>query len=133
MNSLSLTCVVKMSSLLKFFVHFGETVLLFYFKWTKIYLPNCMKTLALFYVWWQGMDRETEKAMKTWNPWENEASSWVKIHTDFDGLLLGKTPMIVFDSFWKWTEDIQIKNIKSSAIIVHLRDHSWRTTLYCKW
>ena len=78
-----------------------------------------MKSLARGYVWWPGMDKMLEFAVKTcaecqenqrlpakapMHPWEWPDRPWARIHIDYAGPVKGKMILGIVDSHSKWIE-----------------------------
>ena len=84
-----------------------------------------MKALTHSYVWWSNIGSEIEMTVKSYkpcqihqalpakapiHPWEKTTAPWMRIHIDFAGPSLGKMFLIIYDSYWKWTDAIPNSN-----------------------
>ncbi|KAJ8333617.1 hypothetical protein SKAU_G00416250 [Synaphobranchus kaupii] len=87
-----------------------------------------MKSLALSYVWWPGIDSQIELQAKSchscqWvqkepglaplHPWMWPSSPWERIHVDFAGPFEGHMYLVVVDAHSKWPESNGVKYIRS--------------------
>ncbi|XP_045461860.1 uncharacterized protein K02A2.6-like [Harmonia axyridis] len=78
-----------------------------------------MKTRARSYFWWPSLDGDIEKVVKTceicikqWpEPSKSSSNSWIRtnkplqrVHADFLGPFMGKTVLVIIDSYSKWPE-----------------------------
>ena len=95
-----------------------------------------IKRLARGYVWWPGMDRALEFAVKTcaecqenqkslarapMHPWEWPDRSWARIHIDYAGPVKGKMILVIVDSHSKWIEAHAVNSATSQATMEKLR------------
>ena len=91
-----------------------------------------MKRLARGYVWWPGMDRALEFAVKTcaecqenqksparapMHPWEWPDHPWARIHLDYAGQVKGKMILVIVHSHSKWIEAHAVNLATSQATI----------------
>ena len=78
-----------------------------------------MKQLARRHVWWPGIDRDINHAVKSCNacltfarnppketlhPWHPCSAAWERVHMDFAGPIEGKYILVIVDAFSKWVE-----------------------------
>lgn len=78
-----------------------------------------MKTRARSYFWWPSLDGDIEKVVKTCEicikqrpePSKSFSNSWIRtnkplqrVHADFLGPFMGKTVLVIIDSYSKWPE-----------------------------
>ena len=76
-----------------------------------------MRSLAIYYVWWPGIDNDVEHCLKTCEPcqknrrrpmevplfsWNLANGHWDRIHIDYAGPFEGYMWFVVVDSFTKW-------------------------------
>ena len=95
-----------------------------------------MKRLARGYVWWPGMYRVLEFAVKMctecqenqklparapMHPWEWPDRPWARIHIDYAGPVKGKMILVIVDSHSKWIEAHVVNSATSQATIEKLR------------
>ena len=95
-----------------------------------------MKTLARSYVWWPGINQESEEKVKACSscqrtrhnpvsvplhPWEFPKQPWERLHADYAGPYEGTMFLIVIDAYSKWLEVISVTAATSSVTIDHLR------------
>ena len=95
-----------------------------------------MKRLARGYVWWPGMDRELEDAVKhcvkcqehqkapakaPMHPWEWPERPWARVHIDYAGPIQGKMVLVIVDAHSKWLEAHIVQTANSRATIEKLR------------
>ncbi len=96
-----------------------------------------MKDLARSFVWWPGMEKEIEEAVKrcdacqqtrhnpppaSLHPWEFPESPWERLHADFAGPMYGgKMFLIVVDAHSKWIEVKVLSTATSATTIEALR------------
>ncbi|XP_029172380.1 uncharacterized protein K02A2.6-like [Nylanderia fulva] len=91
-----------------------------------------MKALARNYVWWQGIDLEIEKTVRSCkecsrvqnNPkpaplhhWEPTEEAFQRIHMDFAEPFAGYNFLVCVDAHTKWPEVYVINNITASSTI----------------
>ena len=97
---------------------------------------NRMKSLARCHVWWPKLDQAIEEKVKLCeacqtsrpmpavaplHPWEFPKEAWMRLHIDHAGPFLGKTFLIVVDTFSKWLEVHITPSTSSEATIEKLR------------
>lgn len=74
-----------------------------------------MKGLSCNFVWWPGMDQESETVVQQCvichapvevplHPWECPQRAWMRLHVDYAGPFMGKVFLIIIDPYSKWTE-----------------------------
>ena len=95
-----------------------------------------MKNIARSYVWWPGLDVQTEAKVKSCipclsvkpsplkcplNPWIWPPKPWSRVHIDFAGPLYGKMYMIIIDTHSKWPEVFEMTSTTASKTIDVLR------------
>ena len=95
-----------------------------------------MKSLARLHVWWPGIDKEIEEAVRTCescqsirnrpqpvplHPWAWPTRVWQRIHIDFAGPFQGHTFLVVVDAHSKWVEVIPMTSTTSQSTIIELR------------
>ena len=95
-----------------------------------------MKSIARSFVWWPGMDKELEEAVKQCNtcqctrhlptpvplqPWEWPHRPWIRLHADYAGPFMGKMFLILVDAHSKWMEVKTVTSATSTVAIEHLR------------
>ena len=94
-----------------------------------------MKALARSYVWWPGIDRDIEGAVRQCqvcqlnqsrpatvaHPWEFPTRPWERLHMDHAGPLHGKTYLIVVDSYSKWPEIERVASTDAKTTCAVLR------------
>ncbi|XP_018395972.1 PREDICTED: uncharacterized protein K02A2.6-like, partial [Cyphomyrmex costatus] len=96
-----------------------------------------MKALARNYVWWQGIDLEIEKTVRSCkecsrvqnNPkpaplhhWEPTEEAFERIHMDFAGPFAGYNFLVCVDAHTKWPEVYVMNNITASSTIGKCRE-----------
>lgn len=96
-----------------------------------------MKSLARSYVWWPTLDKDIEDIAKACDPclrhkqsppktslssWTPEEQPWSRIHIDFLGPFKGRHFLLIIDSFSKWLEAFEMKNITTDETIEKLRE-----------
>jgi len=96
-----------------------------------------MKALARNYVWWQGIDVDIEKTVRSCkecsrvqnNPkpvplhhWEPTEEAFQRIHIDFAGPFAGHNFLVCVDSHTKWPEVFVMNNITASSTIEKCRE-----------
>ena len=96
-----------------------------------------MKSLARRYVWWPGLDSEIEGLARdcksctakktappraTLHPWEPATQAWERLHLDFAGPFQNTNLLIVYDSYTKWIEAIEMKETTATKTVHELRD-----------
>ena len=96
-----------------------------------------MKSLARRYVWWPGLDSEIEGLARgcksctakktappraTLHPWEPATQAWERLHLDFAGPFQSTNLLIVYDSYTKWIEAIEMKETTATKPVHELRD-----------
>ena len=93
-----------------------------------------MKSLARMFVWWPGIDRDTERIVQlcrecqtslsspTLQPWKWPTHPWSRLHIDYAGPMYGKMCLIIVDVHSKWIEaglfprQLQLLPLNYSAI-----------------
>jgi len=100
------------------------------------------KALARNFVWWPGLDKDTEYMISKCDPcqklmdspsksalipWNPEESVWKRIHVDFDGPIRNHYFMVVVDSYSKWSEVVITKQITSNFTVEKLRE------MFCRY
>ena len=95
-----------------------------------------MKSLARSFVWWQGMDAQVEKLVKSCavcqesrpspapallHPWEWPSEPCNRLHIDFAGPFLNHMFMVVVDAHTKWLEASIMTTITATKTIEQLR------------
>ena len=95
-----------------------------------------MKIVARSYVWWTKLDKDIEQLVKSCShcqavqnlppmaplhPWIWPAEPWKRIHIDFASLFLGRSFLVVVDSYSKWPEIFQMKSTATAATVLQLR------------
>ena len=95
-----------------------------------------MKSLARMYMWWPGMDKQSEEFVKNCeecqvnqsNPatvrptsWSWPRKLWSRLHLDYAGPIENKTFLILVDSHTKWMEIFPTKTATLTATITKLR------------
>jgi len=101
-----------------------------------------MKSLARSYVWWPGIDRDIENAVKSCHgcqrvqkapalaplhPWEWPSNPWERIHIDYAGPFMGSMFLVVVDAHSKWPEIFMTKGTTSAITVGVLRTLFART------
>ena len=97
---------------------------------------NRMKMLARGYCWWPGMDQQIEGEASCCDvciefarnppaailhPWEMPSRPWSRIHLDHAGPFLGRTFLIVVDSYTKWVDIYDVPSTATEHVIEKLR------------
>ena len=95
-----------------------------------------IKRLARGYVWWPGIDKQLEMAVRSctqcqehqrlpskapMHPWEWPERPWVRLHIDYAGPIKGKMVLVIVDSHSKWIEACVVSSATSSATIEKLQ------------
>ena len=95
-----------------------------------------MKSLAWMYVWWPGITKDIERAVRQCSacqlhqssspaaplhPWSWPTRSWARLHLDYAGPVEGMMILILIDVHSKWIKAICTRNAMSSAVIEELR------------
>ena len=95
-----------------------------------------MKALARSFVWWPGIDSDLKGRVKECqqcqltrhtparaplHPWEFPTAPWECLHADFAGPFLGRTFLVVVDSYTKWLEVFPLSIATSATTIDKLR------------
>jgi len=95
-----------------------------------------MKSLARSFMWWQKMDQEIERLVKTCaecqihhsappvaplHPWKWATYPWLRLHLDFAGPFLNNMFLILLDAHSKWLEVYTMSSTASTAVIQCLR------------
>lgn len=91
-----------------------------------------MKATARSYVWWPGVDKDIEEAVRTCpecdahqnsppvaelHPWEWPSTPWSRVHVDHAGPFMGKLFLILIDSHSKWLEVKMVPNTSTAATV----------------
>ena len=91
-----------------------------------------MKSLAMMYVWWPGIDYEIEECVCTCHkcqvnqfappvapmqPWKWPTRPWARLHPDYSGPFLGRMFFVLIDAHSKWIEAFCVTYATSSATI----------------
>lgn len=91
-----------------------------------------MKQLARSHVWWPQIDKDLEEAARscegcrekradprptTLHPWAYAEGPWQRVHADFAGPVNGTYYLVVVDSFTKWMEISEMRDITSARTI----------------
>ncbi|XP_037529456.1 uncharacterized protein K02A2.6-like [Rhipicephalus sanguineus] len=95
-----------------------------------------MKKCARSYVWWPGIDKVIEEAVRQCREclstqksppkapipsWDRPKTPWHPVHVDFAGPLLGRTYLVVVDAHTKWVEVRHVTQATSAVVIDVLR------------
>ena len=95
-----------------------------------------MKSLARLHVWWPGIDKQIEEAVRSCgscqgirnkpqpvplHPWVWPTCAWQRIHVDFAGPFKGHAFLIIVDAYSKWVEVIPMTSTTSQSTILELR------------
>ncbi|XP_058817303.1 uncharacterized protein K02A2.6-like [Topomyia yanbarensis] len=95
-----------------------------------------MRSITRQYVYWPNIDEDVSKLVKACNAcadvvktdrktnlesWPVPKKPWQRIHLDYAGPIKGQYYLILVDSFSKWPEVIQTKDITSVATLRMLR------------
>ena len=101
-----------------------------------------MKQLARLHVWWPCIDKDIEEEAKACegcrekraeppksdlHPWEFARGPWQRIHIDFAGPVQGMFYLVIIDSFSKWMEVAEMKDITTARTIKVLLN------LFARW
>ena len=91
-----------------------------------------MKSLARYYVWWPGMDKDIENIAKACSscqshrnapppaflhPWTWPTKPWQRIHIDFAGPFLSKSFFVIVDAHSKWPEIFDMSTTSATQTI----------------
>jgi len=94
-----------------------------------------MKSLARGYMWWPGLDKDTEECVKECHicqstrkslpvvplhPWSWPGKAWSRVHIDYARLVEGKMFLLIVDAYSKWLE-VHATSTSTSATIELLR------------
>lgn len=94
------------------------------------------KAFARSYVWWRAMDADIENKIKTCRAcqtnqrddqrkcrldWPKPSGPWDRVHLDFF-YFMGKTFLIIVDSFSKWVECLSMSSTKSQSVCEKLNE-----------
>ncbi|XP_054276450.1 uncharacterized protein K02A2.6-like [Macrosteles quadrilineatus] len=97
-----------------------------------------MKQLARRYVYWEGMDKEIERLVKSCeacakvrhnppkapvHPWDQPDDNWARVHIDYAGPLDGNYFLMCVDAKSKWAEVRILRNAPSSATTMALLEN----------
>lgn len=97
-----------------------------------------MKALARSYVWWPKMDKEIENEAKAYNlcmensdnPSRAVLHNWTwplqpnqRLHADFCGQIDGRMFLVIIDSYSKWVDIKEMRDIKAEATINAFREY----------
>ncbi|XP_053681613.1 uncharacterized protein K02A2.6-like [Sabethes cyaneus] len=95
-----------------------------------------MRSIARQYVYWPNIDEDVTRTVSTCNDcarvaktdrktllssWPTPEKAWQRVHLDYAGPMSGQYYLILVDSFSKWPEVIQTKDITTAATIRLLR------------
>ena len=95
-----------------------------------------IKRLARGHVWWPGIDKELELAVRScvecqehqkspakvpMHPWEWPDRPWARLHIDYAGPIKGKMVLVVVDSHSKWMEALVVNSATSNATVEKLQ------------
>ena len=96
-----------------------------------------MKQLARRYVYWEGLDKDIERLVKSCeacakvrhnppkaiiHPWDRPEENWERIHIDFAGPMDKHFFLMVVDAKSKWVEVRTLRDAPSSATTISLLD-----------
>ena len=96
-----------------------------------------MKSVAKSYMWWPGLDKETENLAKSCtaclavkrappaaplHPWVWPSKPWQRVHLDFPSPFQGVMFLVAIDAFSKWPEVRVMSTTTVSATLDVLRE-----------